>query len=119
MSDDIPADEFDVCSLAELQERGALAREFDHPRIGRHEIAVFWDGEKVGALDNFCPHEGAMLSWGLVAPGEVVCPLHGAVFDIVTGECLDRYTFDAERYAVEARDGRVWVRAPGERLLDR
>ena len=108
------AEEFDLCSLDELKARTALSFEFRHPRLGRHEIAVFWDGEKAGAMDNYCPHQGAMLSYGLVERGEVVCPLHAAVFDIVTGECLDRYTDDAQAYPVEIREGRVWVRAPGE-----
>ena len=91
------AEEFDLCSLDELKARMALSFEFRHPRLGRHEVAVFWDGEKAGAMDNYCPHQGAMLSYGLVERGEVVCPLHAAVFDIVTGECLDRYTDDTPR----------------------
>ena len=80
-------DEFDLCALDELREKAALAFEFEHPRFGLHEIAVFWDGERVGALDNYCPHEGAMLSHGVVELGQVVCPLHAAVFDVTTGEC--------------------------------
>ena len=110
-------DEFDLCALDELRAKEALAFDFEHPRFGRHEIALFWDGERVGALDNYCPHEGAMLSHGVVEPGQVVCPLHAAVFDVATGECLDRYTDDAQSYEAVVRDGRVWVRAPGERLV--
>ena len=101
------AEEFDLCSLDELKARMALSFEFRHPRLGRHEIAVFWDGEKAGAMDNYCPHQGAMLSYGLVERGEVVCPLHAAVFDIVTGECLDRYTLLPRRCpSVPRRDSR-------------
>ena len=119
MSSPASPDEFDLCSLEELQSRGAMAFEFEHPRMGRHEIAVFWDGAQTGALDNYCPHEGAMLSFGAIDPGEVVCPLHGAVFDIKTGECLDRYTWDARSFETEVRDGRVWVKAPGEQRFER
>ena len=110
-------DEFDLCSLDELREKVAIAFDFEHPRFGRHEVALFWDGERVGALDNYCPHEGAMLSHGVVEPGQVVCPLHAAVFDVATGECLDRYTDDAQSYEAFVRDGRVWARAPGERRI--
>jgi nitrite reductase/ring-hydroxylating ferredoxin subunit len=106
--------EFDLCSLEELQEKGSLSFEFFHPKHGNHEISVFWDGEQVGALDNYCPHEGAMLSHGWLEPGQVICPLHAAVFDIKTGECLDKYTWDADAYVTEIRDGQVWVSAPGE-----
>lgn len=106
--------EFDLCSLEELQAKTAMSFEFIHPKMGRHEIGVFWDGENVGALDNYCPHEGALLSHGLVEAGEVICPLHSAVFDMKTGECLDKYTYDTVAYETEVRDGRVWVKAPGE-----
>ena len=110
------ADEFDLCSLEELQERGTLTFEFLHPdrRVGRHRIGLFWDGEATYALEAFCPHEGALLTWGFVEKGEVVCPLHMAVFDLKTGECVDRFTYDTDAYETEVRDGRVWVRAPGE-----
>ena len=105
--------EYYLCSLSELQGKGALAIEIEHPRFRRWEIALFWDGERTGALDNFCPHQGAMLSWGTVEPGQVICPLHSAIFDIVTGECLDRYTYDATAYETFVRDGEVWALLPG------
>ena len=110
---------FDLCSLEELKEKGGMSFEFVHPRYGRHEIGVFWDGETVGALDNYCPHEGALLSHGLIEPGQVICPLHSAVFDLATGECLDKYTYDTVAYETEVRDGRVYVKAPGERRAER
>ena len=108
------SEEFDLCSLDDLKGRTAMAFEFQHPKRGRHEIAVFWDGQQTGALDNYCPHEGAMLNHGFIEPGEVICPIHAAVFDIKTGECLDKYTWDAQAYETEVREGRVWVKAPGE-----
>ena len=107
-------DRFDLCSLEQLMEKGALPFDFVHPRLGRHEIAVFWDGKDVFALENYCTHEGAMLSYGYIEQGEVVCPLHAAVFDLKTGACLDRFTSDTVAYEAEVRDGRVRVIAPGE-----
>ena len=112
-------DRFELCDLEALQEKGALAFEFLHPKTGRHEIGVFWDGKDVYALENYCTHEGAMLSYGFIEPGEVICPLHSAVFDLKTGECLDKFTSDTVAYEAEVRDGRVWVVAPGESRLER
>ncbi len=105
---------FDLCSLEELQGRSAMGFLFVHPRFGKHEIGVFWDGESVFALENYCPHEGGMLTHGFIEPGEVICPLHAAVFDLRTGECLDKYTTDTTAYEAEVLDGRVWVTAPGQ-----
>ena len=112
-------DHFDLCSLEELKEKGALPFDFVHPRLGRHEIAVFWDGKDVFALENYCTHEGAMLSYGDIGPGEVVCALHAAVYDLKTGVCLDGFTSDTVAYEAEVRDGRVWVVAPGETPIGR
>ena len=107
-------DHFDLCSLEDLKAKGALSFDFVHSRLGRHEIAVFWDGVDVFALDNYCTHEGAMLSYGDIGPGEVICALHSAVFSLKTGACLDGFTSDTVAYEAAVRDGRVWVIAPGE-----
>jgi nitrite reductase/ring-hydroxylating ferredoxin subunit len=106
--------EFDLCSLEELQAKNAMRFEFFHPKQGHHEIGLFWDGEEAYAIDNYCPHEYAMLTFGFIEPRVIICPLHAAVFDLKTGECLDKYTYNVVPYEAEVRDGRVWVKAPGE-----
>ena len=113
------ADEFDLCDLEELKRAGVIAFPFSHPTFGMHDIGLFWDGQEVYALENSCPHMFGFLTEGVVEPGQVICPLHGAVFSLATGECLDRYTIDTTVYPIEVRDGRVWVHAPGERRLSR
>jgi len=35
-----------------------------------------------------CPHEGAALNYGFLEGSEVVCALHGAIFDVITGDVL-------------------------------
>ena len=45
------------------------------------------DGEYY-ALEDVCPHAYALLSQGFVEDGKVECPLHEAVFDVKTGQCL-------------------------------
>jgi nitrite reductase/ring-hydroxylating ferredoxin subunit len=52
-------------------------------------IAVFRAaGGALTACDDLCPHAGAPLSDGWIEDGCVVCPWHGARFDIATGEAL-------------------------------
>ncbi len=112
-----PDERHDLCSLADVKAKTALAFDFLHPTLGRHQIGVYWDGEGVYALDNYCPHEFGMLHHGWVERGQVICPLHSAVFDLKTGECLDKYTYDTATYALEIIEGRVIVKAPGETPL--
>lgn len=58
------------------------------------QIALFnVDGEYF-AIDNMCTHEEASLAEGEVSGHEVSCPLHGARFDIRTGEVLGPPAYD-------------------------
>jgi 3-phenylpropionate/trans-cinnamate dioxygenase ferredoxin component len=52
------------------------------------EIGIYKVGDEVYALENVCPHAFALLTQGFVDEGTVECPLHEAVFDIKTGECI-------------------------------
>lgn len=38
------------------------------------------------ALENRCPHRRGPLSEGIVGGGQIVCPLHGHKFDLLTGK---------------------------------
>ena len=55
---------------------------------GGRSIAVFNLGGSYYAIENTCPHRGGPLSQGMVAEDVVICPWHGARFDIKTGEVL-------------------------------
>ena len=51
-------------------------------------IALFNVEGQFFALDNTCTHRGGLLAEGEISGHEVTCPLHGATFDIQTGEVL-------------------------------
>ncbi len=55
---------------------------------GGRSIAVFNLGGSYYAIENTCPHRGGPLSQGMVAEDVVICPWHGARFDIKTGAVL-------------------------------
>lgn len=58
-------------SLAELKAKGRLIVR------GRHRpILVVWDGDRVFALDNRCPHMGFPLDRGSVEDGVLTCHWH-------------------------------------------
>jgi nitrite reductase/ring-hydroxylating ferredoxin subunit len=56
--------------------------------INGRALAVFNVGGTFYALDNSCPHRGAPLAEGDVDEHEVICPWHGARFDVTTGAHL-------------------------------
>lgn len=56
--------------------------------IRGREVAVFRIGDDFYALGDRCSHAEASLAEGEVFDYEVECPLHGAGFDLRTGEHL-------------------------------
>ena len=40
------------------------------------------------AVDNRCPHMGGSLVEGVLEGTHITCPLHGSIFDVVTGEVV-------------------------------
>jgi nitrite reductase/ring-hydroxylating ferredoxin subunit len=64
-------------SLEELKLKGRLVVHGNH-----RPILVIYDGGRVFALDNRCPHMGFPLSRGSVEDGILTCHWHHARFDL-------------------------------------
>ena len=56
--------------------------------INGKAVALFRLEDGYYAIDDTCSHEEAFLSEGEIEDGKVECPLHGAEFDLKTGEAL-------------------------------
>jgi nitrite reductase/ring-hydroxylating ferredoxin subunit len=78
-------------------------------RVGGHSLALFFDGGKVYAVDNRCPHMGFPLHRGSVQDGILTCHWHHARFDLESGGTFDQFADEARVFPVEIRDGEVWV----------
>jgi nitrite reductase/ring-hydroxylating ferredoxin subunit len=57
-------------------------------RVGDEIIALYNVDETFYATDDTCSHAQAALSDGWLDGVEITCPLHGAVFDVTTGDVL-------------------------------
>ncbi|NUY00935.1 Rieske 2Fe-2S domain-containing protein [Paraburkholderia youngii] len=91
-------------SLEELRAKGRCIVQ------GRHgPIVVICDRERVFAVDNRCPHMGFPLERGTVEDGILTCHWHHARFDLESGCTFDLWADDVPSYAVQIRDGDVWV----------
>jgi nitrite reductase/ring-hydroxylating ferredoxin subunit len=51
-------------------------------------IAVFNIAGRYYAIGNTCPHRGGPLAEGMMAGEEVICPWHGARFNVKTGAVM-------------------------------
>ncbi len=81
---------------------------------GNVELALVNVDGKFYAIDNECTHRGGYLGEGEINPDwnewAIECPLHASVFDVRTGEVLDRpATEPVHIYAVEVDAGVVKV----------
>ena len=56
--------------------------------VGGKKIALFNVEGSFHAIDDSCTHRGGPLSEGSLEGNQVTCPLHGARFDVTTGEVL-------------------------------
>ncbi len=71
-------------------------------RAAGRDIAVFrCRTGQVYATAAECPHRGGPLADGLVGNGSVICPLHGRVFDLRTGEAKDHACQRLATYQVD------------------
>jgi 3-phenylpropionate/trans-cinnamate dioxygenase ferredoxin component len=62
------------------------------------------------AIEDVCTHDGAPLDQGDLEGPCIVCPRHGATFDVRTGEALTLpAVIPLSTYAVSVRDGDVYV----------
>ncbi len=62
--------------------------EMMHVEIGGTGILLANLDGKIQACGDVCPHQFSQLSYGDIDGAEVSCPLHGAKFNLITGEQL-------------------------------
>ena len=72
-----------VCRVSDIADPGQQIFEIE----GRF-VAVFHVEGNFYALDDCCTHDGGPLGEGELEGFEVICPRHGARFDIRNGEAL-------------------------------
>jgi nitrite reductase/ring-hydroxylating ferredoxin subunit len=70
-----------LCELDELS-----ADQGKYVEIDGFHLGVYLNGGDPSTLDDRCPHAGASLSAGCVEEECAVCPLHGWMFRLETGQ---------------------------------
>ena len=77
---------------------------------GREIVLLKSDGQ-LRAIDRLCPHEDGDMGECSMVGAHIKCPVHGYIFDLSNGRCLNRQGYDAQIYEVEV-DGDVVVLRP-------
>ncbi len=93
------------------RESAIVTGEFVVVEIDDVKIAVFNIDGDFYAMEDVCTHDYGCLTGGKIAGDKIMCPRHGAWFNIKTGEALNPPAYEpAPVFPVRVEDGKVFVR---------
>jgi len=99
---------FQIAGINELDNGEQL-----YVEIGDLEMVIFNVGGEIFAIGDVCSHDGAPLGEGEVEDCDVICPRHGARFDIRSGKATGLpAVVDIPAYPVRIREGLIEVGVP-------
>ncbi len=99
-----------VCSVSDVPEGGKTVIE-----VGDRLVGLFHVGGEFWAIDDLCTHDGGPLAEGQLQGHTIICPRHGARFDIRTGRVLSMpATQNVPAHEVKVEGADVLVRIVGE-----
>lgn len=79
------------------------------------EIVIFNIAEQLFAIGDICTHDDGPLGDGDLEGYNIVCPRHGAEFDVRTGKVMQMpAVVDIPAYPVKVVDGMIQVGIPKE-----
>ncbi len=97
----------------------AVVPEADFPEDGKFATKVSgWyvliakTDDGLYAVNDRCTHAASLLSTGRIRRGTVMCPLHGARFELASGKCLGGAYRDLRRLPLRIENGVIEVAVP-------
>lgn len=101
-----------ICSIKDLNENAG--KRFI---VNNTEIAVFLINNKIYALSNICPHQHTALIYdGFIENGYVVCPAHGWMFNLESGNTSDG-SKGLDIYQSIVVEGEIYVKVEEKKYL--
>ena len=108
--DESQATFFEIAPASELPNGERLFIEMD----GK-SIVIFNVAGQLFAIADLCTHDDGPLGDGDLEEHNIVCPRHGAEFDIRTGQAVQMpAVIDVPAYPLKIVDGNIWLGLPKE-----
>ncbi|MCG2788143.1 MAG: non-heme iron oxygenase ferredoxin subunit [Anaerolineae bacterium] len=108
--DESQATFFEIAPASELPNGERLFIEMD----GK-PIVIFNVAGQLFAIADLCTHDDGPLGDGDLEDHNIVCPRHGAEFDIRTGQAVQMpAVIDVPAYPLKIVDGNIWLGLPKE-----
>ncbi|GAB4539389.1 MAG: non-heme iron oxygenase ferredoxin subunit [Anaerolineales bacterium] len=106
-----PAENLDFVEIAPAAELPNGERLFVD--VGDQPIVIFNIAGTLFAIGDICTHDDGPLGDGVLEGDNIVCPRHGAEFDIRTGKAMQLpAAVDIPAYPVQVRNGIIFVGVP-------
>lgn len=81
-----------------------------HVRADGRDLFAYREGDAVRLFDGHCPHQLSDVSHIEIIDNRLTCSRHGWVFDMTTGECVEKGRRPLRSYEVKLKDGRLLAR---------
>lgn len=81
-------------------------------KIGGWHVLIAKVDDGYHAVNDLCPHAASRLSTGRIRRGAVMCPLHGARFDLATGSCIGGAYAALRKFPLRISAGIIEVAVP-------
>jgi 3-phenylpropionate/trans-cinnamate dioxygenase ferredoxin subunit len=108
----LETEKFEFITIAPASELGNGERLF--LEIDELPIVIFNIGGELFAIGDVCSHDNGPLGEGEIEGNKIICPRHGARFDIQTGKALSLPAIvDIPAYPIRVVDGQIEVGIPG------
>jgi nitrite reductase/ring-hydroxylating ferredoxin subunit len=78
--------------------------------VDGQDIVILSEGDGYRAIDRWCPHEDGDLGEGIVFGKHIKCPVHGYIFELAKGQCLNHLNMRARVYEVELGQEEIVLR---------
>lgn len=108
--DEAKANFFEIAPASELPNGERLFVELDGKSIVLFNVAG-----QIFAIADLCTHDDGPLGDGDLEDHNIVCPRHGAEFDVRSGKAVQMpAVVDIPAYPVKVVDGNIWLGLPKE-----
>lgn len=78
--------------------------------IDGQDIVILSEEDGYRAIDRWCPHEDGDLGEGIMFGKHIKCPVHGYIFELAKGQCLNQLNMRARVYEVELSQEEIVLR---------
>jgi nitrite reductase/ring-hydroxylating ferredoxin subunit len=105
-----------ICNVNEFPSDGRYSM-----KIENNDIAIFKIDDNYYAINRKCTHMGGNLAKGKLDGKTVTCPLHGAKYDLESGDLIHQVgtvagllkkAKNAQTYKVWVENNEIWIDIP-------